>query len=370
MSKKERSTRARFKSYLKGEMEAASMYNALADVERDKKRAEIFRELAEAEMRHAAHWASKLEVDTSPLKPAKRTLRIRIFTWLAHRFGTRAVLPWLLKGEFADIRTYSKEPEAKPIVKDERRHARTLNELAGNGGTVNILQSEGYHRASQAANIRAAVLGSNDGLVSNFALTMGVAGGMSDTNITPLVGLAGLMAGAFSMTAGEYVSVRAQRDVYDREMEIESAELEESPEEEREELVLIYQTKGLARSEAEVVADRIMANPQVALDTMAREELGIDPSQLGSPWGVAISSFTAFSLGALIPVLSYMFSSGTTAIILSALSSGIALVLVGGTLALVSNKNVAWGSLRMLLIGVAAAAITFGVGNLIGVSLS
>jgi hypothetical protein len=211
MSKKERSATARFKSYLKGEMEAASMYNALADVERDKKR---------AEMRHAAHWASKLEVATSQLKPTKPTLRIRIFTWLARRFGTRAVLPWLLRGEFADIRMYSKDPEAKPIVRDERIHARTLNELAGNGGTINILQSEGHHRASQAANIRAAVLGSNDGLVSNFALTMGVAGGMSDTNIIPLVGLAGLMAGAFSMAAGEYVSVRAQKDVYDREMEI------------------------------------------------------------------------------------------------------------------------------------------------------
>ena len=370
MKNRNANSKARYRSYLKDELEAASLYYALADAEEDDGRREMFRELAQTEMRHAAHWASRVGVSTEGLRPSRPSLRTRIFVWVARTFGTRAVLPWLLRGEFADIRTYAKEPAAQLIVKDEREHAQMLNELAGNEGSVNLLQSEGYHRAGQAANIRAAVLGGNDGLVSNFALTMGVAGGTPDTSIVLLAGLAGLLAGAFSMAAGEYVSVRAQRDVYDREMEIERAELEEFPEQEKEELVLIYESKGLTKQEAEIVADRILADPQVALDTMAREELGFDPSQVGSPWGVALSSFFAFSVGAIVPVLPYLFISGSSVVLFSTVSSAAALSLVGGTLAMISNKNVAWGSLRMLLIGSGAAAVTYLVGRLVGVSLA
>ncbi len=369
MTKETQIPEARFRFYLESEIEAAALYNDLADGEKDEIRAEVFTGLAMAEMRHAAHWATKLGLDATALKP-HRTLRSRLISWLARRFGTRAVLPLILRSEFTDIRTYAKEPEAKVIVGDERQHAQALGGLAGKVGAVDLLQSEGRHRAGSAGNIRAAVLGFNDGLVSNFALIMGVAGGTSNPHFILLAGVSGLLAGAFSMAAGEYISVRSQRDVYEREIEIERAEIEESPEEEREELILIYQSKGLTREEAKVVSERILANPEVALDTMAREELGFDPSQTGSPWGVVFSSFPAFGLGALVPVFPHLVSSDTLALFLSATLSGVALFAVGSLLSLLTNKSFVWGGIRMLLIGVVSAGVTFSIGRLIGASIS
>ncbi len=370
MKKRIDDPKARYREYLKGELEAASLYNALADAEREDKRAEIFRELALTEMRHAAHWADRIGVSKEGLKPAATTLRIRLLAGLARRFGTRSVLPWLLRGEATDQYKYSQEPEGRLLVGDEKSHARTLKTLSEKEGEGKQPAPEGAHRANNAANLRAAVLGGNDGLVSNFALTMGVAGGTSDSHIILLTGLAGLLAGSFSMAAGEYVSVRAQVDVYKRDVEIEMAEMEESPEQEKEELVQIYKSKGLTSAEAEVVAERIMADPKVALDTMVREELGFDPDNLGSPWGVAISSFVAFSVGAIIPVIPRIFMSGNSATIMSAIFGGIALLVVGGILGLLSNRNMVWGSVRMLLIGAASAAVTFTIGRLIGTSLT
>ena len=370
MQKKEQDPKVRFKAFLQHELEAAALYYALADVEGDENRAQLFRDMASAEMRHAGHWVNKLGLDRSAFETPKQTLRVRILAWIARRFGTKAVLPWLLRDEFAGIRTYATEPEAEAIIADERKHTQTLGYLTGDGGLPNLLPSEGHHRAGMAGNIRAAVLGYNDGLVSNFALIMGVAGGTSNSNVILLAGVAGLLAGAFSMAAGEYLSVRVQRDVYEREMEIEMAEIKETPELEREELEIIYRAKGLTKEEAKIISERIIANPQVALDTMAREELGLDPSQLGSPWGVALSSFASFGLGALVPLLPHLLGSGTLALVLSAALSGVALLVVGGFLGVISNKSVIWGSLRMMLIGTAAAAITYGIGNLVGVSIS
>ncbi|MSQ40455.1 MAG: hypothetical protein EXR55_02095 [Dehalococcoidia bacterium] len=218
--------------------------------------------------------------------------------------------------------------------------------------------------------LRAAILGVNDGLVSNFSLVMGVAGGTGDPRFVLLAGGAGLMAGAFSMAAGEYVSMRAQRDLSERLLELEARELLEEPEEETEELVLIYQRKGLTRQEAETVAKRIMADPIVALDTHAREELGLDPSQLGSPWAASLSSFAAFAGGAFVPILPYLASVGDSAFLVSIVLSAVALVAVGTLLAYLSGKRVWWGALRMLLAGGIAAGVTFTIGSLLGVALA
>ena len=171
------------------------------------------------------------------------------------------------------------------------------------------------------------------------------------------------------MAAGEYVSMRSQRDIYEYQIMVEEAEIRDWPEEEEEELVLIYRAKGFSREDAEGIAKQIMSNPQVALDTMAREELGLDPSQLGSPWGAAISSFIAFAIGAVIPTLPYIFDAGSLAFVLSGAFGAAALLIVGGSIAVLTNRNIAWGASRMLLAGGAAAAVTFGVGHLIGVSL-
>lgn len=360
---------ATYRMYLKGELESAAMYEAMAKAEPDSERADVFRRLVQAEMRHASRWAAKLGMAPAELKP-KLTFKTRLVTLLAKRLGTRTVLPWVLKGEFAEIKAYAKEPEATGLIVDERQHAQTVGSLTINGGAVDVIHSEGRLRVANASNIRAAVLGFSDGLVAVFALITGVAGGTSDAHFILLAGVAGLLAGGFSMAAGEYLSVRAQCDVYEREVEIETAEIEESPEQEKEELVLLFQAKGFSLEEAQVASERILANPEIALNTMAREELGLDPAQMGNPWAVALSSVAAFSLGALIPLSPYFFTSGNLALGLSVAGSAVAAPAVGSTLSSLSNKNVAWGGMRMLLICAASAGVTFTIGRLMGVAVA
>ena len=366
----ENSRKARYRQYLKAELEAAATYRAMAEVERDPNRAKVFERLVQAEMRHAARWADKLGVDASHLEPAKFGLGLRLVQLAARTVGTGRLVPWLLRGEAKDMATYASDPEARDFAQEERRHARVLREMANGQGALEAIRAEARHSASEGGRLRAAVLGVNDGLVSNFSLVMGVAGGTSDTGFVLLAGVAGLMAGAFSMAAGEYISMRSQRDVYEHRISMEQAELEEWPEEEEEELVLIYQAKGFSLEESERIAKQIMARPQVALETMAREELGLDPSQLGAPWGAAITSFGAFVAGAIVPILPYIFDAGDLAFILSGGLSAGALLLVGGWIAAMTSRSAAWGALRMLLVGGSAAAVTFGLGHLIGVSIS
>jgi VIT1/CCC1 family predicted Fe2+/Mn2+ transporter len=265
--------------------------------------------------------------------------------------------------EAKDIRRYSADPEARDIAKEEREHARTLKVMSG--VSTHPVQEPG-HRAGDGGIIRAAVLGGNDGLVSNFSLVMGVAGAVDNPDFVVIAGVAGLLAGAFSMASGEYVSMRSQREIYEHQIALEKAELEEWPEEEEEELAMIYEAKGLPRADAERVAAHLMANPELALDTMVREELGLNPDNLGAPWGAAISSFIAFAAGAVLPVLPYLVGAGSQAFVLSAVVSGAGLFIVGAVVALASGRGVMLGGLRMLLIGGVAASVTYGIGTLIG----
>ena len=363
-----------YQEYLDSELEAAALYAALAQTEPDSERAHVFERLVQAEMNHAARWAQKLGIDPDTIEPKRPGLKIRMMGLAARLFGTRMVLPVLLSTEAKEINAYAADPEARDLVGEEREHSRVLRQMASRGSAKAPGSSTGV--AGRGGSLRAAVLGVNDGLVSNFSLVMGVAGGTGNADFVLLAGGIGLLAGAFSMASGEYVSMRSQRDIYEHELRKEEIELQEWPEEEREELELIYQAKGLSAEESSRVASRVMADPKVALDTMAREELGLDPSQLGSPWGASVSSFTAFVAGAIVPILPYIYAravgtdAGDFALPLSALLSAGALALVGGTLAAVSGVNVAWGASRMLLAGGAAAAVTFGVGRLIGVTIT
>ena len=216
-------------------------------------------------------------------------------------------------------------------------------------------------------NLRAAVLGVNDGLVSNFSLVMGVAGGVNDPKFVLFAGIAGLLAGAFSMATGEYISVRSQRDVYQHQIRRESSRLNDSPEYGIALLERIYGLKGLTDEEASEVARRIMLDPEVALDTIVREDLGLSPIFMGSPFGAASSSFVAFVLGAIVPVLPYLFDAGELAFTLSAVLSAVALAAIGAVVASGSGLNAAWGAVRMLAVGGLAAAVTYGIGRLIGV---
>ena len=362
------SDRRRYREFLNAELEAAAMYASMAKAEDSPDRAEIYEQLVESELRHARRWAERLGVDGAERIEPKVNLRVRVFRLALGMLGVKRMLPWLVRVEAKEIDAYDYEPGAEDMASEERQHARTLRRLdAGEDGPARWeLRRSGV---AGGGGLRAAVLGANDGLVSNFSLVMGVAGGSGDPGIVLLAGLAGLLAGAFSMAAGEYVSMRSQREVYEKSIRTEREELEAWPEEEEQELVLIYRAKGMSEEEAESFAKRVMARPDVALDTMAREELGLDPDQLGSPWQAALSSFVAFVAGALIPILAYLFDTGASAFILSTAMSAGALVIVGGTLAAFSGNNPLWGAIRMLALGSAAAAVTYGLGRLIGVAV-
>jgi VIT1/CCC1 family predicted Fe2+/Mn2+ transporter len=354
-------------------MNGAAMYRALASRAQGEQR-EIFLELANAEERHARHWASKL-VELGEPEPLpgdyRRSFRTRLISWLAHRLGPRAVLPIVERAEIADAGHYDGVPDATvAMATDERIHARVLAGLTPSNAKSGILRGERWHRGDSSGALRAAIFGVNDGLVSNLSLVMGVTGGEAGRKFILLAGLAGLLAGAFSMGAGEFISVTSQRELFEREIALESEEISAMPDEEANELALIYRAKGIGREEAEAMAARIMRNHETALDTMAREELGLNPEELGSPLRVAASSFTSFAIGAVVPVLAWLVASGTAAFVASIILSALALFLVGAGISLLTGRSATHSGVRQLLVGGAAAAATFGIGRLIGVSVS
>jgi vacuolar iron transporter family protein len=232
------------------------------------------------------------------------------------------------------------------------------------------MRRERWHRGDRSGALRAAVFGVSDGLVSNTALVMGFAGSGASHTATLLAGIAGLLAGSFSMAAGEYVSMSSQREMYEREISLEQAELEERPEEEHAELVLIYRAKGLSRPDAEHLADRIMADRNVALDTLAREELGLDPDELGNPWVAAISSLLAFAIGAFVVVVPYLAGSGTAALLTAIGLAIVAAFAIGASIGALNGRSAIRSGLRQVFVGALAAAVTYGVGHLIGTSVS
>jgi VIT1/CCC1 family predicted Fe2+/Mn2+ transporter len=227
-----------------------------------------------------------------------------------------------------------------------------------------------HSRSGRDGALRAGVFGVNDGLVSNFSLVLGVAAANPGPQFVLLAGVAGLIAGAFSMAAGEYVSMRVQREVFEAQIALERQEIEQQPEQERQEVEIILRAQGVPPEAAEALSERVMADPEVALDLMARQELGLDPDQLGSPWGAAISSFLSFSIGAIIPILSYILPIGPLALLASIVLSALALFAVGAATARLSDRPMLWGGLRMLCIGGLAAGVTYGIGHLLGVSMA
>jgi VIT1/CCC1 family predicted Fe2+/Mn2+ transporter len=237
------------------------------------------------------------------------------------------------------------------------------------GGPAEITKGEAWHRSARSGTLRAVIFGVSDGHVSNLALVMGVAGASDQGNFVLLAGVAGLLAGAFSMAAGEYISMQSQRELFERQIALEKAELEAMPEEEQMELAALYMAKGFTREEADTIAARMFEDPKTALDTLVREELGLDPDELGSPWGAAIGSFLAFCVGAIIPVIPYLFRSGTTAFVLSFVLSLGALFLVGAGVSLLTGRSLVFSGLRQMGLGAAAAAVTYAVGKVIGVGV-
>lgn len=367
----------RWRELLESERDAAALYSRLAEADTGERR-EIFRELAETERRHAAHWSSKLESAGAKVPaPGRPSLRTRLLGAAAARLSVRTVLPFIERAERSDAGVYDDEPDALPgMAADERSHARALARLVGStpdgepDPVRQIARRERWHRGDRSGALRAAVFGVSDGLVSNTALVMGFAGSGVSHSATLLAGVAGLLAGSFSMAAGEYVSMSSQREMFQREISLEQAELDEKPEEERSELVLIYRAKGLAQPDAERLADKIMADRTVALDTLAREELGLDPGQLGSPWGAAASSLLAFATGAFVVVVPYLIGSGTAALAAAVVLALAAMFGVGATIGALNGRSAVRTGLRQMAVGALAAAVTFAVGGLIGARVS
>ena len=279
-----------------------------------------------------------------------------------------AVLPFLERAEHVDAGRYRGDADATAAMAiDERSHARVLAHLRESDTTDDprsIRRRERWHRGDRSGALRAAVFGVNDGLVSNTSLVMGFAGSGASSTTILFAGLAGLMAGAFSMSVGEYISMRSQKESYGREISLESEELRDDPEAEREELALIYRAKGLDTEEARRVATTIMKNSDAALDTMVREQLGLDPGQLGSPWSAAISSLLAFAFGAVLVVLPFAFDSGLTALFVAIASAGTALFVVGATMGLLNGRSAWRCGVRQLLLGGGAAVLVFIIGHL------
>ena len=314
--------------------------------------------------------AKRLEEMGVPLPRYRVSLQTRALILLARIFGAKAVLPVAETMEAGNVGDYAEarqDPAVQALAPEERSHFRTVGRMARGTTPTAIVQHERWHRTGGGGTLRAAIFGVSDGLVSNLALVMGFAGAQADTEFVVLAGVAGLLAGASSMGAGEYVSMRAQRELYERQVALEATELALAPEEERAELVLIYQAKGVPADEAKRLADRILEDKDVALDTLVREELGFDPEALGAPWSAALGSFFAFSVGAIVPVLAYFSGSGWLQFGISAGLSGAALFAVGVGVSLFTGRSSLYSGARQLAIGALAAAVTFGIGSAIGI---
>jgi VIT1/CCC1 family predicted Fe2+/Mn2+ transporter len=365
----------RLRANLQGEVDGAAVYTALAKAESDPNLAQVFSKLAAVESAHAEFWRGRLARSGERGASARPSLRARLLALLARRIGPGFILPTIAAAEARDMGAYDRQPDAvaEGLATDERSHARVLQAAVATGGGLggpSVATLEGRHRGVAGNSLRAAVLGANDGLVSNLSLVMAIAGAGSTRSSVLLAGLAGLVAGACSMALGEWLSVNSSRELYRKQIDTEAAELEQSPDEEREELVLIYQAKGLGEAQARALADELLSNRDTALDALVREELGIDPQELGgSAWSAAAASFLLFAAGAIFPVAPFFFVGGWRAVALSLASSGLALCAIGVGTSLFTGRGVVFSAIRQLLIGFAAALVTFGAGRLAGATL-
>ena len=367
----------RYRDNLRDEMNGAALYTALAAAESDPVRKDLFLQLARAEAGHAQFWRDKLERAGVKEEAFVPDFRTRLLARLAKHFGPRFVLPTVAAAEFADRNKYSAQADARALSADERGHAAVVQAVAGSPGGArgvtgaDIARAEPWHRGASGNNLRAAVLGANDGLVSNFCLVMGVAGAGTSGKAILLTGLAGLIAGACSMALGEWLSVTNARELARTQIGKEAEELEQTPQAEQKELALIFQAKGLPKEDAQRVAAELMRDKKGALDTLAREELGIDPAELGgNPWSAGGTSFALFSCGAIFPTVPFAWLSDQAAIVACIGVSALALAAIGALTSLFNGRGAAFSAGRQIVFGCLAAAITYGAGRLLGGSLS
>jgi len=335
------------------EKESAWLYREVAAAESDPARRALFVKLAATAEDQAARWLASRPESERTLQPVfTPALRARIVAQLVRRLGPRR-----LRGVLAAMKLRGLSMYSGPSPPAAHAIPTTVAEV-------------GKRHASAGGKLRAAVFGASDGLVSNASLVMGVAAAGADLHSVQITGVAGLLAGALSMAAGEYISVRSQREFYEHQMDLERKELAEYPEAEAEELALIYHARGIDMDEARRISAVLLSHPEQALDVLAREELGLNPNDLGSPYGAAGSSFISFASGACIPLIPFFVgANGQHAILASAGATALALFAVGIALSLFTGRGAFRGGLRMVLIGGGAGVAAWGVGKLLGASL-
>lgn len=364
---------ARWRKNLRGEVDGAFVYRAMARGEREPTLAKVYERFAEAEDRHASVWVAQLRAAGAWTGMPGTSWRARLLAAIARRGGASLVAPTMASAESRDRTAYDDQPEAGlALPREERSHARLLREITGGASGPVIARLEGRHRATGGNALRAAVLGVNDGLVSNFSLIMGVAGAGGDARAIGIAGVAGLLAGSLSMALGEWLSVQSARELFARQVAVEAEELALAPEEEEDELALIYEAKGVPEDQARALARQLVrGDPKAALDALAREELAIDPEELGgSAYVAAGTSFAMFAVGAVVPLVPYLVTGGTTALVASAIVSGAALFGVGALITVITGQPALRAGLRQLGIGILAAAITFAVGRALGTAVA
>lgn len=366
----------KLKKQLQIEVDTAYLYKQLYENYDDPHASQLFRKMSEIEDRHAQKVLAKIRAQKPKYALPSPSLRARFQVKLAHYFGFDFILSHLTAVEYQMSKTAieRKQASGEKITGLENLHLDIIQNLSQRSdfrmGASLLSKMEGKHKAVGGNELRAAVLGANDGLVSNMSLVMGVAGAAGGQSQVLIAGIAGLLAGSISMALGEWLSVQSSRELYQRQVEIEAEELENSPEEEMNELAILYQAKGMTEEDAKKLAQQVISNPETALDALVKEELGIDKEILGgSAWKAAFASFFLFSFGAIIPVCPFFFYAGDHAVVLSLVASTLGLFLVGSAITLFTGKNAFFSGFRQIVFGLAAAGITYTIGKLIGVSM-
>jgi len=363
---------SRMRRNWRDERDSAALYRALAGAERNAALSSVFRKLALAEDEHAQFWERRLRAAGEPLPAFEPSLRTRLIAGLARRFGVGFVMPSIAAQELDERERYSGQgdAEAAGLVRDERGHAAVVRTIGSRHPSTEEERAKGagsWSGHNLANNLRAAVLGANDGLVSNFCLLMGVAGGGVAKSAILLTGFAGLLAGACSMALGEWLSVTNTREMAARQVDREIELLRATPAHERKELALIYEARGLSEAEVQQAVETLLAGDPAAAEALARDEAGIDVSQMAaSPLSAALVSFSLFALGAAVPLLPFFALPGHAGAIASAMLSLAALFGIGLLTSFFNGRSPAFSGLRQLGFGAAAAAVTFGAGRLFG----
>jgi len=367
---------SKLKDQLQMEVDAAFLYQKLSERYLEEPARTIFSKMSAIEQKHIVHFLKRVQVDLPHYSVPKPSFKARLQIKIADRVGYDFVINHLAAVEWKTAKSViaSKQAKGEPITGYENVHLNILKSISVDNATNNegetLSRLEGKHRSIQGNSLRAAVLGANDGLVSNMSLVMGVAGAAQGSGTVLIAGVAGLLAGSISMALGEWLSVQSSREYYQRQIDIEAEELENSPEEEMNELTLLYQAKGMSEADARKLAEKVFSNKDTALDVLIKEELGIDKEGLGgSAYHAAITSFLLFSVGAVIPLFPFFFRSDNVAILLSLLFSTVGLFLIGSLITFFTGKSFLYSGFRQIIFGLTAAAITFYIGKAIGVGI-